>query len=145
VIAGWGLAQQPQFLPGLTIEQAAAGRSSIIALLVALGLGTLVLAPSLAFLFTLVLRGRFDPGAVPEQPSADVTQAASTPRERLLPAALAVFAVSALIMLALDSPLARVLGVTGLLTSVAAGFVALAGLVTSTDAETPEADNPRLG
>jgi cytochrome d ubiquinol oxidase subunit II len=41
VIAGWGLAQSPQFLPGLTIQQAAAGRSVLIATIVALGLGAL--------------------------------------------------------------------------------------------------------
>jgi cytochrome d ubiquinol oxidase subunit II len=143
VIAGWGLAQEPQILPGLTIEQAAAGRSSIIALLVALGLGALALAPSLGFLFTLVLRGRFDPGA--EQPAASVVTApGGTWRERLLPVALAVFAASALIMIALDSTWARIVGVAGLLGSVSAGFVALGSLLASAEAEASGPENPGL-
>src|SRR4029077_16857937 len=58
VIAGWGLAQRPQFLPGLTIQQAAAGRSVLIATIVALGLGALILLPSLGLLYSLLLRGR---------------------------------------------------------------------------------------
>jgi cytochrome d ubiquinol oxidase subunit II len=60
IIAGWGLAQQPWLLPGLTITQAAAGRSTLIALLLAVGIGALVLVPSLLLLFTLHLRGQFD-------------------------------------------------------------------------------------
>jgi cytochrome d ubiquinol oxidase subunit II len=62
IIAGWGLAQQPWMLPGLTITQAAAGRSTLIALLLAVGIGALALIPSLLLLFTLHLRGQFDPG-----------------------------------------------------------------------------------
>jgi cytochrome d ubiquinol oxidase subunit II len=129
VIAGWGLAQEPYLLPGLTIEQAAAGRSSIIALLVALGLGSLALAPSLGFLFSLVLRGRFDVGA--EHP-AEAATAASQPRStanRLIVAALGLFVVAALIMLAFDSTVARVIGVAGLLGAVATGFAALGALL----------------
>jgi hypothetical protein len=47
IIAGWGIAQRPRFLPGLTIQEAAAGRSTLISLLVSLGLGALILIPSL--------------------------------------------------------------------------------------------------
>ena len=32
IVAGWGLAQRPELLPGLTIDQAAAGRATLIAL-----------------------------------------------------------------------------------------------------------------
>jgi cytochrome d ubiquinol oxidase subunit II len=132
VIVGWGLAQRPQFLPGLTIEQAAAGHSSLVALLVALGLGALLLAPSLGFLFTLVLRGRFDVGAQPP----DVTPQPSRARgaaDRMLVGALATFAVAALLMLAFDTTWSRILGVGGLLTAIGAGFFALGALLT--DAE----------
>ena len=60
IIAGWGLAQKPRLLPGLTIEQAAAGHATLVALLVSIAVGLVVLIPSLALLFGLVLRGRFD-------------------------------------------------------------------------------------
>jgi cytochrome bd ubiquinol oxidase subunit II len=60
VVAGWALAQQPQLLPGLTVEQAAAGDATMVALLLSLAVGAVILIPSLALLFGLVLRGRFD-------------------------------------------------------------------------------------
>jgi cytochrome d ubiquinol oxidase subunit II len=144
VIAGWALAQRPQLLPGLTIDQAAAGRSSIIPLLVALGLGALALGPSLGFLFTLVLRGRFDPGTERISPAVARPHVAFPRSERVLLAALVVFAGAALIMVAFDSTWARIVGVAGLLTAVAAGFVALVDLLTAVDAESPQADEPRL-
>lgn len=63
IVAGWGVAQSPTFLPGLTVEEAAAENSTLIALLVGLGVGAFILVPSLFVLFRLVLTGRFDPGA----------------------------------------------------------------------------------
>jgi cytochrome d ubiquinol oxidase subunit II len=64
VIAGWAAAQQPRVLPGLTISQAAAGRATLIATIVGVAVGAAVLVPSLALLYSLVLRGRLDtPGA----------------------------------------------------------------------------------
>ena len=47
-------------LPGLTVAEAAAERPVLAATIVAVGLGGVVLVPSLALLFGLVLRGRFD-------------------------------------------------------------------------------------
>jgi cytochrome bd ubiquinol oxidase subunit II len=60
VIAGWAAAQEPRVLPGLTVSQAAAGRSTLIATIVAIAAGAVVLVPSLTVLYTLVLRGRLD-------------------------------------------------------------------------------------
>lgn len=62
VIAGWAVAQAPTFLPGLTVEQAAAGDATLIAVLVAVLGGAVVLFPSLALLFTLTLRGQLGGG-----------------------------------------------------------------------------------
>jgi cytochrome d ubiquinol oxidase subunit II len=62
IVAGWGVAQSPTFLPGLTVEEAAAERSTLVALLAGLGVGALILAPSLFVLFRLVLTGHFDSG-----------------------------------------------------------------------------------
>ena len=60
IVAGWALAQRPELLPGLTVEQAAAGDATIVALLISLAAGAVILIPSLVLLFSLVLRGRFD-------------------------------------------------------------------------------------
>ncbi|HUB73536.1 MAG TPA: cytochrome d ubiquinol oxidase subunit II [Solirubrobacteraceae bacterium] len=67
VIAGWALAQQPLLLARLTLAQAAAPHDVLIALLVAIAAGGAILFPSLALLFGLLLRGRFDPGGARAQ------------------------------------------------------------------------------
>ena len=58
IVAGWGLAQGPELLPGLTVDEAAAGRDTLVALLVGVAAGFAVLIPSLVLLFGLVLGGR---------------------------------------------------------------------------------------
>jgi cytochrome bd ubiquinol oxidase subunit II len=60
VVGGWAAAQAPRFLPGLTVTPAAAGHSTLVALVVAVACGAVVLVPSLILLFTLFLRGRLD-------------------------------------------------------------------------------------
>ena len=57
IIAGWALAQSPVFLEGLTVRQAAAGRDTLVAVTVAVLAGAVILFPSLALLFRLVLGG----------------------------------------------------------------------------------------
>jgi len=71
IVAGWGIAQSPDILPGLTVHAAAASHSTLVALLISIAAGLVVLVPSLVLLFGLVLRGRFDeaPLAVEEQPA----------------------------------------------------------------------------
>jgi cytochrome bd ubiquinol oxidase subunit II len=64
VIAGWAAAQSPELLPGLTVAEAAAGRSTLIATIVGVAVGAVVLVPSLALLYSLVLRGRLDTAVV---------------------------------------------------------------------------------
>jgi cytochrome d ubiquinol oxidase subunit II len=60
IVAGWALAQSPTLLPGLTVQQAAAPHDTLVAVIVAVVAGIPILLPSLALLFGLVLRGRFD-------------------------------------------------------------------------------------
>jgi cytochrome d ubiquinol oxidase subunit II len=62
IIAGWALAQEPRLLPGLTVKQAAAPHDTLVAVLVAIAVGAVVLFPSLALLFRLVLGGRLGSG-----------------------------------------------------------------------------------
>jgi len=70
VIAGWAAAQEPRLLPGLTVSQAAAGRATLIATIVGVAVGAVVLVPSLALLYTLLLRGRLDTAVVAAGPGA---------------------------------------------------------------------------
>jgi len=56
-IAGWAVAQNPVFLQGLTVRQAAAGHDVLVAVVVATLAGALLLFPSLALLFRLTLGG----------------------------------------------------------------------------------------
>jgi cytochrome d ubiquinol oxidase subunit II len=60
VIAGWALAQNPVLLRGLTVRQAAAPHDTLVVVVVAVLAGAVILFPSLALLFRLVLRGQLD-------------------------------------------------------------------------------------
>jgi cytochrome d ubiquinol oxidase subunit II len=126
IIAAWALGQQPTLLPGLTIEQAAAPHDTLVAVLVAILVGALVLFPSLALLFRLVLGGRLGHGV--EEPAA-----APSPARRLVaasaPGLLARVAVACLVvgvgfLNAAEAGWAHAVGVVALGAFVCLGFVA---------------------
>ena len=48
VVVGWAAGQAPRFLPGMTVVQAAASESTLLALVIAVACGSVVLIPSLA-------------------------------------------------------------------------------------------------
>jgi cytochrome bd ubiquinol oxidase subunit II len=57
IIWGWAAGQYPYMLePDLTIEEAAAGRATLSAMLVSLAVGSLLLVPSMAWLFVIFQR-----------------------------------------------------------------------------------------
>jgi cytochrome bd ubiquinol oxidase subunit II len=59
ITVGWVLAQDPYVLPPrLTLEQAAASDATLATVIVGMGIGALVLVPSLWYLYRLVLQGR---------------------------------------------------------------------------------------
>jgi cytochrome bd ubiquinol oxidase subunit II len=58
VVWGWGAAQYPQVLPGLSVPAAAGDPAVLSAVLWVLGIGALLLVPSLVFLFTVFQRER---------------------------------------------------------------------------------------
>lgn len=105
------LAQRPRVLPGLTIDQAAASRATLLAVIIAVAGGAIVLVPSLFLLFRLFLRGRLDPAATPD--AAVVTPPLiSHPRPRLLAAfAGATFLIGAAVTVFADPGWARALGI----------------------------------
>ncbi|HEU0019609.1 MAG TPA: cytochrome d ubiquinol oxidase subunit II [Thermoleophilaceae bacterium] len=133
IVAGWGLAQRPEILPGLTIDEAAASDTTITAVLIGFAVGLLILAPSLAYLFRLLLTGRFDPATAP-QPGpapADAAAAAADPtahsslRTTLITGA--VTALGAGITFVSNGPL-RSIGVALMLGGAFACFLAVASL-----------------
>src|SRR3954451_7954939 len=71
IVAGWALAQRPEMLPGLTVQQAAAPRSTQVAVIIAVVAGGAILFPSLALLFRLTLAGRLGEAAAAEGPGAE--------------------------------------------------------------------------
>jgi cytochrome bd ubiquinol oxidase subunit II len=124
IVAGWGLAQGPQILPGLTIDQAAAGHSTLVVLIVALAIGAVIVIPSLGLLFTLFLRGRFDER---QEPVSDTFERVRHQSGLLVPAALACLVVGVLLTVPVESPWGRILGVPLLFAFVALGSLWLAG------------------
>jgi cytochrome d ubiquinol oxidase subunit II len=124
IIAGWALAQQPTFLPGLTIEEAAAGDATLVATLVGLVAGLAIVLPSLFLLFRLVLRGRFDAATLQETDAGPGTTApGGIPRGVRGATAVCLLAGVALVLFGGD--LAAVVGVLGLLAFCALATVAL--------------------
>jgi cytochrome d ubiquinol oxidase subunit II len=122
IIAGWALAQSPVLLPGLTVHDAAAPRETLIAVVIAVLAGAVILFPSLAWLFKLVLSGSFD--RPEQQPAPPAT------RELLRTTARGLFGRIAIAMLIAgfglttiaDSAWAHAIGVAALLLFVALAF-----------------------
>jgi cytochrome bd ubiquinol oxidase subunit II len=105
VIGGWAAAQRPYLLPGLTVAQAAAGRATLIAIIVSVGAGAVVLVPSLFLLFTLFLRGKLDVTSGPEvAPAAQGAPpaAATAPAIRAVAFAAATLVAGAVLLVFTD-------------------------------------------
>jgi cytochrome d ubiquinol oxidase subunit II len=127
VVAGWAAAQRPTVLPGLTLHQAAAGRDVLIAVIVSVVLGGLILAPSLALLFRLVLTGALDPSAQrpPEWalPAGPITRRSGVHSARR--AAMCLLGGFVLLTL-LDNAIAHVFGVLAFVAAALQAFAATA-------------------
>jgi cytochrome d ubiquinol oxidase subunit II len=72
ITAGWALARWPTILPGLSVDQAAAGHDTLVCVVVAVLAGGVIVFPALAVLFRLTLAGRFraEPQVVREAETA---------------------------------------------------------------------------
>src|SRR3954452_840227 len=124
MIAGWALAQSPVFLPGLTIEAAAAPRTTLIAVTVAVLGGAVILFPSLALLFRLDLAGRLLEGgeSVGLRPTPRPDRASR--HGFFARAALACLIAEPGLLTVAETAWAHALGVVGLFGFVALGFPA---------------------
>jgi cytochrome bd ubiquinol oxidase subunit II len=127
IIAGWGLAQRPTLLPGLTIQQAAAPDDTLIAIVVAVVVGAAILFPSLGLLFKLVLGGRLD--------HAESTPTLTTPGGAVLSASApgllarsagACFVAGLGFLTAADADWAHAIGIASLFGFIVLGFLAVA-------------------
>jgi len=128
IVAGWALAQQPVLLPGLTVSEAAAGHDTLVAVVVSVAAGASVLAPSLAFLFRLTLRGRLgyegDADGAPTVPApAGPARALAASRPGLLVrSSLACLLLTVGFLTLADASWAHAVGVAALLACVLTGF-----------------------
>jgi cytochrome d ubiquinol oxidase subunit II len=136
IIAGWAVAQEPRFLPGLTIAQAAAGRSTLFAVVIAAAAGAVVLVPSLAFLFRLFLQGLLFPGAEPAAAAPHPLAGRLRPAQALAPLAVVSLVAGAVLMVLLDSGWAHVIGILCLFACAVSVFVLA---TTTADEESPPA------
>jgi cytochrome bd ubiquinol oxidase subunit II len=124
IVAGWALARWPTILPGLTIDQAAAGHDTLVWVVVCVLGGAMILFPSLAVLFRLALAGRFqaDENTVPDK--------IAQPLRAIRPGLLARLAVALLIagfglLNVANADWAHAVGVVCLLCFVLVGFRAI--------------------
>jgi cytochrome bd ubiquinol oxidase subunit II len=125
IIAGWALAQSPIFLPGLTIEAAAAPRTTLIAVIVAVLGGAVILFPSLALLFRLLLSGRLAESGEDLEFRARPPQLVQASRHGFLARAAVACLIAGIGLLTVaDAGWAHALGVISLLGFVAFGFPA---------------------
>jgi len=114
IIVGWAVAQQPWILPGLTIREAAAERSTLLAVTVVVAIGAIVLVPSLLLLFALHLSGRFDGGAaVRELASTSTGQdtAGGKPNRLTVAATVACLVLGAVLLVFTESGVAHVIAI----------------------------------
>jgi cytochrome d ubiquinol oxidase subunit II len=125
IIAGWALAQQPTFLPGLTIEEAAASDATLVATLVGLVAGLVIVLPSLFLLFRLVLRGRFDAATQQETDAGPLTAGWSGGIPRGVRGVTAVFLLAGVALVLFGGDLAAVVGALALLAVCALATVGL--------------------
>jgi cytochrome bd ubiquinol oxidase subunit II len=124
IIAGWALARWPTILPGLTVDQAAAGHDTLVWVVVCVLGGSVILFPSLAILFRLALAGRFQAaeGTVPDE--------TGRPPGAIRPGLLVRLAVALLIagfglLNVANAEWAHAVGVICLLSFVVLGFRAI--------------------
>jgi cytochrome d ubiquinol oxidase subunit II len=83
ITIGWAFAQSPYLLPNrLTLEQAAAGDATLVAVLISVAVGLVLVVPSLYLLYSLVLKGRLDEDFEPLDQRFRPLTASDHPKEK---------------------------------------------------------------
>ena len=144
IVGGWAIAQQPWLLANLTVQEAAAGRTTLVAILVGVLAGSLILVPSLVLLFRMVLKGAFDARTARRGPETQPPRPLTPPGlrwSRTLAAAGAAGTVLALFGGGWREPL----GIAVLLAVAAASSVGLVKLALAGAPETDVLDSATPG
>ena len=127
IIAGWALAQNPIFLPGLTIKQAAAPHDTLVVVVVAVIVGAAILFPSLALLFRLVLGGQLGYGETATSSTRPSRAILSASKPGLLArSAGACFIAGTGFLTIAEAGWAHAIGVAALFAFIVLGFLAVA-------------------
>ena len=140
IIAGWALAQRPYILPpDLTVDEAAAPHATLVVIVVAAVIAAVLLLPSLSLLYGLLLGGRFEREAEPDE--GGERRAIRIGRwEVRVGAAASVFIAGALLNIFCQNAWQRGVAVAALLGGIAWGFALLA-----VPPETPEHEDSQRG
>src|SRR4051812_4399938 len=128
IVAGWALAQEPRLLPGLSVDQAAAPRDVLVAVIIAVAGGGIVVIPSLLVLLRLSVAGRLGDDSV-DGGSVDPRNGRPVPTAGLRPARAGRLATACLIggfgfLTVAEVGWAHAIGVTMLLAAIALGLAA---------------------
>jgi cytochrome bd ubiquinol oxidase subunit II len=124
IVAGWALSRWPTILPGLTVDEAAAGHDTLVCLIVAVLVGAVILFPSLALLFRLTLAGRFR-GPEPAGPESKAAKPGPVNIRLLARLAAACLIAGFGLLNVADAAWAHALGVVSLIGFVVAAFGAI--------------------
>jgi len=136
IIAGWALARWPTILPGLTVQQAAAGHDTLVWIIVSVLVGGAILFPSLGLLFRLTLTGRL--GGDEIAPSELAAAGFQTFRTRLLVRSAVAFLIAGIGLLNVaDASWAHAIGVVCLLSFVVTGFLVIVSGLLAEESTTP--------
>jgi cytochrome bd ubiquinol oxidase subunit II len=124
IIAGWALARWPTILPGLTVDQAAAGHDTLVWVVISVLAGGLILFPALGLLFRLALTGRF------RAPESETTEPQASGLAAVRSGLVARLAVACLIagfglLNIADASWAHAVGILCLLAFIVLGFRAV--------------------
>jgi cytochrome bd ubiquinol oxidase subunit II len=120
-IVGWALAQNPVFLQGLTVRQAAAPHDTQLVLTVAVAAGAVILFPSLGLLFRLTLGGQLAKGHLSAEP--DLVQVANWRPGRIEARLAGAFLIAGAVFLtAATTGWAHAIGVVCLFAFVITGY-----------------------
>jgi cytochrome d ubiquinol oxidase subunit II len=92
IIIGWALARWPKILPSLTISQAAASHDTLVGVLVVFVAGSVLLIPSMTWLFRLSVTGGFS------APQREWTRAARSGATVIAPSAVPLRAAIACVI-----------------------------------------------
>ena len=123
IIAGWALARWPTILPGLTIDNGAAGHDTLVWIVVAVAVGGAITFPSLGLLFGLTLAGRFQADERPE--FGGIARRATFGRRWATRAAVSCFIGGIGLLTFAEATWAHAIGVVCLLGFIIAAFLAI--------------------